>query len=218
MAEKACKGQGCKIILGMENPMLIPLLRWLTLLASLVFFLVYFKGGSSVVKDTQRSLVHAAGRSYRIAVTCMVPPALTILLTQFLVCLGIVKVTAAAQQPWIAIVGAILAVGGIAAAFWIRHRYLGRFWSVSAEIQAQHEVVDQGPYRTIRHPLYAASLLIYAGVALTFGVWWDWVACGMMLVGYVWLAAYEDKFLEENLTGYREYQRLTQYRLVPGIW
>ncbi len=196
----------------------ISLLRWLTFLVSLSFLLIYFKGGTIVMKDAQRSLSNAAGRPYMIVVTLMILPALTILLTQLLVCLGIVRVVWA-QQLWMVTLGTLLAVTGIAATFWIRHRYLGRFWSGGIEIQEQHNVVDRGPYRTVRHPLYAVTaLMIYPGVALAFGAWWNWMACGMMMVGYIWLAAHEDRFLEANLPGYREYQQRTRYKVVPGIW
>lgn len=47
-------------------------------------------------------------------------------------------------------VGAILAPTGIAAEFWIRYRYLGRFWSGSVELQENHQVIESGLYQIIR--------------------------------------------------------------------
>ena len=198
--------------------MMISLSRWIAFLVSLAFFLIYFKGGMSIMKDVNRSLNTAAGRSYRVAASFMGLAALTILPTQFLICLGIVEVSSWAEYGPMVILGTLLAITGISAAFWIRHRYLGRFWSGTVEIQAGHEVMEHGPYRAVRHPIYAVSLVIYLGIALAFAVWWNWMACSLMIAGYIWLSNHEDRFLAANLPGYREYQQRTRYRVMPGIW
>lgn len=198
--------------------MLISYLHWLTFLFSLAFLLIYFKGGASVLKDAKQAMDNPAGRAYLVAAVLMALLAMTILLAQILLCLDIVKGIPWAEQPWIVMTGTILACGGILAMFLIRYRYLGRFWRGAIEIQEGHEVVAHGPYQIVRHPLYAFSLVIYAGMALVFAVWWNWLACGWMMAGYIWLTAHEDSFLEANLSGYREYQQRTRYRVVPGIW
>jgi protein-S-isoprenylcysteine O-methyltransferase Ste14 len=59
-------------------------------------------------------------------------------------------------------------------------------------------------------------LVIYPGVALAFAVWWSWIACVAMVVGYIWLTAYEDGYLVAHLPGYREYQQQTRYRWISG--
>jgi protein-S-isoprenylcysteine O-methyltransferase Ste14 len=193
--------------------------RGLVLLASLIFLLVYFKGGTSVFTDTQRSMNTAAGRAYMIAAVLMALATLGIILpTQVLVCAGILRGWSWGERASVVTLGTLLAVAGISAVFWIRYRYLGRFWSGSVEIQKGHEVVDHGPYRVMRHPLYAASVVIYLGVALAFATWWNLIACGVMIVAYVWLTVHEDQFLAAHLPGYREYQERTPHRLVPGMW
>jgi protein-S-isoprenylcysteine O-methyltransferase Ste14 len=198
--------------------MLISLLRWLAFTVSLSLLLVYFKGGTSIVKYTKRSIDAERGYIYLAFTILMSLAGGTILLTQCLICVGIVQVVAWAGQWWIVTLGTILVVSGILAAYWIRYRYLGRFWSGSVEIQVRHEVIETGPYRIVRHPLYALTPVIYSGAALSFAVWWNWIACGVMIIGYIWLTAYEDKFLEVYLPGYQEYQQRTRYRLVPGVW
>jgi protein-S-isoprenylcysteine O-methyltransferase Ste14 len=197
---------------------LIAISRWVIVAASLSLLLVYFQGGSLIVKDTKRSVETTGGYIYIVFTVMMCLAGLTILSTQFLICLRIVNAIALAENSWIVTLGALLVVIGIAAAFWIRHRYLRGFWSGTVEIRENHQVVKEGPYRIVRHPIYALTLLIYPGVALAFAVWWNWIACGVMIVGYLWLTAYEDKYLEGNLVGYQEYQQLTRYRLIPGIW
>lgn len=198
--------------------MLIPLLRWLAFATSLSLVLVYFKGGTLIVKDTQRSVDTTGGYSYAALAIVMCLAGLTILLTQLLLCLGIINTCAWAERWWMVTPGAIMVIAGILAAYWVRHRYLGRFWSGNVEIQEHHTVVEDGPYRLVRHPLYAMTLVIYPGAALAFPVWWNWIACGAVMAGYILLTAYEDRFLASHLPGYREYQQRTRYRMVPGVW
>jgi protein-S-isoprenylcysteine O-methyltransferase Ste14 len=181
-------------------------------------FLVYFQGGSSVIKDTQRSVKSSGDTINAVFIVMMFIAGLAILLTQFLTCLRIVSVAPLVESQWVVALGALLVVAGIAAAFWIRHRYLRGFWSGNVEIQENHRVIKEGPYQIVRHPLYALTLLMYPGVALAFAFWWNWIASGVMIVEYVWLTAYEDNYLQENLPGYPQYQQQTRYRWVPGIW
>jgi protein-S-isoprenylcysteine O-methyltransferase Ste14 len=199
--------------------MMISFLRWLTFAVSLIWVLVYFKGGSSIVADNKRVAANTQmGRSYMIAMMLISFAGIMMLLTQSLICLGIVGTPGWAERWWVVLFGAIMVITGIAAEFWIRYGCLGRFWSGSVEIQDNHKVIANGPYGIIRHPLYAFNLLIYPGAVLVFGVWWNWILCAMVLVGYILLTAYEDEFLEGNLPGYPEYQQRTKYRFFPGVW
>jgi len=187
-------------------------------LVYLSLLLVYFKGGTVAVKDARRSVATTGGRSYLAMALVMGAAGLTILVMQLLVCLGIVETAAWGESLWAALLGTILVTVGILGAYWVRHRYLGRYWSGTVEIHTDHDVIEAGPYGVVRHPLYALTLALYPGVALAFPVWWNWIACAVMIASYVWLAAYEDAFLAANLAGYGEYQKRTRYRLVPGIW
>jgi protein-S-isoprenylcysteine O-methyltransferase Ste14 len=197
---------------------LITLSRWATLAASLTMFLVYFRGGSLVIRDTKRSVETTGDTINLIAIAVMFIAGPTVLFTQILSCLHIVTTAPLVENEWLIALGALLVVIDIAAAFWIRHRYLKDLWSGNVEIRENHPVIKDGPYQIVRHPLYALTLLIYLGVALVFAFWWNWIACGVMFIGYIWLTAYEDNYLRGNLPGYQDYQRQAKYRLVPGIW
>lgn len=54
--------------------------------------------------------------------------------------------------------------------FWI-HCHLGTFWSSDLEVQEEHQLVTSGLYQWIRHPMYTALLLFYAGTSLTAANW-----------------------------------------------
>jgi protein-S-isoprenylcysteine O-methyltransferase Ste14 len=81
-----------------------------------------------------------------------------------------------------------LIVGGLALAifaFGLRasaRRALGLMWSVHVEIREQHILVDTGPYRLVRHPIYVAAIAELAAVPLTLGAWRTGVVA---LVAYV---------------------------------
>ncbi len=113
--------------------------------------------------------------------------------------------------------GVALFVVGLWLRFWaIRH--LGRFFTVDVAIAQDHRVVDDGPYRYVRHPSYTALLLEYAGIGCTLGSVSGWLV--MMLPIFVVLM-YRMQLEEAALVGglgepYLAYMRRTK-RLVPGI-
>jgi protein-S-isoprenylcysteine O-methyltransferase Ste14 len=64
-----------------------------------------------------------------------------------------------------ALLGLALLVGGLVLHGWAR-RTLGPMWSGVVQVRAQHPLVDRGPYRLVRHPIYLAGLLLAAGTFL----------------------------------------------------
>jgi len=64
-----------------------------------------------------------------------------------------------------ALLGLVLLVGGLVLHGWAR-RTLGPMWSGVVQVRAQHPLVDRGPYRLVRHPIYLAGLLLAAGTFL----------------------------------------------------
>jgi protein-S-isoprenylcysteine O-methyltransferase Ste14 len=81
-----------------------------------------------------------------------------------------------------------------------------------------HYVVTTGPYRYVRHPMYAMMFLMWPGTALLLGSWWALLPAAVIVVVFVIRTALEDKTLQAGLPGYTEYAQHTRYRLVPGVW
>jgi protein-S-isoprenylcysteine O-methyltransferase len=52
---------------------------------------------------------------------------------------------------------------------WYSVIYLGRLFTYDVAIAADHQVIDSGPYRLIRHPAYAGSLLTFVGIGICGG-------------------------------------------------
>jgi protein-S-isoprenylcysteine O-methyltransferase len=112
----------------------------------------------------------------------------------------------------------LLLVSGIALRIWaIRH--LGRFFTVDVGIQQGHHVVEDGPYRFVRHPSYSGSLLALVGVGfLTF----NWL--GLFLIVTCTFLAYtlripveEKAMLAQFGPQYAEYAARKK-RLIPWIY
>jgi len=96
-----------------------------------------------------------------------------------------------------------------------------RFFSGVVRIQTErgHHVVSNGPYKIVRHPGYMGALLTYFATPLLLDSPWTFVPVVVMTVVLVIRTSLEDRTLQEELPGYREYAtQKTKYRLIPGIW
>jgi protein-S-isoprenylcysteine O-methyltransferase Ste14 len=112
----------------------------------------------------------------------------------------------------------LLLTAGVALRIWaIVH--LGRFFTVDVAIQEGQRVVQDGPYRFVRHPSYSGSMLALLGLAcLTFNWLGFLVIIGCSLVAYTLRISVEEKVLVQNLgEEYRRYAERTK-RLIPGIY
>jgi protein-S-isoprenylcysteine O-methyltransferase Ste14 len=54
---------------------------------------------------------------------------------------------------------------------WTGTRALGRQWRIDAGLSADHELVTSGPYRMVRHPIYASMLCLVVGTGLLISPW-----------------------------------------------
>ncbi len=81
-----------------------------------------------------------------------------------------------------------------------------------------HQVVDQGPYQFVRHPMYLGTLFFNICLPLMLGSWWGLVVGGLMNILVFVRTALEDRTLQAELPGYPEYASRVRYRLIPGLW
>jgi protein-S-isoprenylcysteine O-methyltransferase Ste14 len=80
------------------------------------------------------------------------------------------------------------------------------------------KVIDTGPYAIVRHPLYAAALVMIFGVPLALGSWLGLAGLVIAVPVLMWRILDEEKLLKQDLPGYTEYMQKVRYRLVPHIW
>ena len=92
------------------------------------------------------------------------------------------------------------------------------YLSRTIEVQEGQRVVDTGLYGIVRHPMYAVTLLLFLSMPFVLGSFLSFLC----FLPYPFLIAKrlldEEKFLEQELTGYKEYKEKVKYRLIPGIW
>jgi len=95
-----------------------------------------------------------------------------------------------------------------------------RFFSGMVRIQTDrgHKVVSGGPYRWVRHPGYAGSLITYPVIPLLLDSEWTFIPAILLIIILVIRTYLEDKTLQKELPGYADYANKVRYRLVPGVW
>jgi protein-S-isoprenylcysteine O-methyltransferase Ste14 len=111
---------------------------------------------------------------------------------------------------------------GVAGAMWLLHRTARENTFLAPVVRIQREraqrVVSSGPYSVVRHPMYAAALLLFPSIALMLGSLWGLAATSVLAAVIVVRTALEDRELRRGLDGYPEYARRVRYRLVPFVW
>ena len=95
-----------------------------------------------------------------------------------------------------------------------------RFFSGMVRIQTDrgHQVVSSGPYRWVRHPGYAGALLTYLATPFFLDSKWAFLPVVFISIVLVIRTNLEDKVLQDELEGYRDYARRVRYRLLSGVW
>jgi len=95
-----------------------------------------------------------------------------------------------------------------------------RFFSGVVRIQTErgHQVISSGPYQWMRHPGYAGALLTYLATPLFLDSYWAFLPSLLITILLIIRTSLEDRFLQDELDGYRDYARRVKYRLLPGVW
>jgi protein-S-isoprenylcysteine O-methyltransferase Ste14 len=105
---------------------------------------------------------------------------------------------------------------GLLIAVWARLT-LGGNWSARVTLKEDHELIQSGPYRLVRHPIYSGFLLMILGTAVLASRASAFVALAICFVGFWIKLRQEEELLRRNLPGYAEYISRTK-ALIPFIW
>ena len=92
------------------------------------------------------------------------------------------------------------------------------FTSAIIEVANEQTVIDSGPYRFVRHPMYAGALLLLIATPPALGSWAALGASAALCAAIVVRLIEEERYLRANLSGYEAYAARVPYRLVPRIW
>ncbi len=111
-----------------------------------------------------------------------------------------------------------LYVAGQAVFIWAKVR--NKFFSSVVRIQTErgHVVCDQGPYRFVRHPGYVGGILYGITTPLLLGSYWAVIPQAVAVLTLLVRTELEDRLLQRELPGYRDYAGKVRFRLIPGVW
>lgn len=95
-----------------------------------------------------------------------------------------------------------------------QNTYLSR----TIKVEDGQHVIDKGLYSVVRHPMYTATIILFLSMPLVLG---SLVSFFVFLLYPILISiriVHEEKYLEENLIGYKEYKKKVKYRIIPFIW
>ncbi|CCK63353.1 methyltransferase family protein [Mycobacterium canetti] len=93
-----------------------------------------------------------------------------------------------------------------------------RYAASTVTVEPGQTVASSGLYRLVRHPMYAANVIMMLGIPPALGSYWGLVVLIPGLLVLVFRILDEEKLLTQELDGYREYTQRVRYRLVPHLW
>ncbi len=121
-------------------------------------------------------------------------------------------------SPTVMVIALIIAMLGYFLTSWAL--VTNTFFSAIVRIQKDrgHSVVSTGPYQTVRHPGYTGLMIFNIATPAILGSFWAFIPAGLTLCLTIVRTSLEDKTLQNELEGYKEYASQVRYRLVPGVW
>jgi protein-S-isoprenylcysteine O-methyltransferase Ste14 len=121
--------------------------------------------------------------------------------------------------PWgVQLAGLVGYAAALSVLFWAMHS--NPFYSSVVRVQTErrHHTVATGPYRFVRHPGYAATLLAMVSGGVALGSWLAMLPILVFSGLFIRRTLLEDRLLQQELEGYAEYARKVRYRLVVGLF
>lgn len=183
-----------------------------------VALLQHFPAGSPYVgQERSRALERAVGSSpiqrNQPLWDKMLLPVLMLLFIAWLVLMPLdnVRFDWSDVPVWLQVLGAL----GIVLSFY--GMYLV-YLVVKLQEKRGQSVVTTDPYRYVRHPMYASSLMIFPATALLLGSWLRLLLSPVLVALIILSTAFEDRMLRDGLAGYAGYAQPVRCRLIPRVW
>jgi protein-S-isoprenylcysteine O-methyltransferase Ste14 len=117
---------------------------------------------------------------------------------------------------WLVFVADFLVLAGYIFIFFVFRE--NQYTSRVVEVEKEQTVISSGPYAIVRHPMYLGIVFMYVFTPLALGSYWAVIPALFTIPILVFRLLNEEKVLERDLAGYKEYQAKVKYHLFPGIW
>jgi protein-S-isoprenylcysteine O-methyltransferase Ste14 len=116
-----------------------------------------------------------------------------------------------------AYLGFVFTMVGLSFAIWAR-LVIGKNWSRLIHVKHDHELMQSGPYRIVRHPIYAGLMLATLGTAIAYALLSGFVGFFLVVVAWGYKARLEESvMLEQFGHQYHEYRQQVK-GLIPWVW
>ena len=115
-------------------------------------------------------------------------------------------------------IGYIGFIPAVTLGFWAfkQNTYLAQY--VRIQKDRGHRVITTGPYEYVRHPMYVGVILFILCSPLALGSLYSFIPALIIAILFIIRTSLEDKTLQEELEGYKDYARRVRYKLIPRIW
>ena len=90
--------------------------------------------------------------------------------------------------------------------------------AATIQVASGQTVISTGPYGVVRHPMYAAAVVMLLGIPVSLGSWWGILVLAAILPALAWRLVDEERVLLRDLGGYADYRRKVPWRLIPHLW
>jgi len=118
---------------------------------------------------------------------------------------------------WSGLTGVAINIAGVAFAIWAR-KTLGNNWSGDVTLKKEHELVQSGPYKIVRHPIYTGFEIGLLGAAITVGQMKGLVGLSLAFCCHYYKTTMEEEIMYQQFPQqYPEYAKRVK-RLIPFIF
>ena len=116
----------------------------------------------------------------------------------------------------VTVVGDVLVAVGLGVAMLVVAQ--NGYAAANITVESGQTLVSTGLYGLVRHPMYSGSVIMMVGVPLALDSYWGLVFVIPALVALALRIRDEEEFLQQQLSGYSDYEQQVRYRLVPYVW
>src|ERR1700730_16787076 len=116
----------------------------------------------------------------------------------------------------VTVVGDILVAVGLGVAMLVVAQ--NGYAAANIPVESGQTLVSTGLYGLVRHPMYSGSVIMMVGVPLALDSYWGLVFVIPALVALALRIRDEEELLQQQLSGYSEYEQQVHYRLLPYVW
>ncbi len=116
----------------------------------------------------------------------------------------------------VTVAGALIALIGTGFRAWGMWT-LGKYFSAHIEIKNNHQLIESGPYKFIRHPAYAGNILQAVGIPLILNAYYSLGISAVLILLFLYRLKLEEEALVMEIKGYEDYMKRTD-RLIPKVW